>query len=138
MVKNKEIFDAYVYVCSECECLYGCNVPTKDAGRVRKDCRKCDEKYGCVHRLVYKLGRDDENIKPEWSGQNQEGIIIKSDNGTQSISSKLWIGFKCGVWPTALPVAAIFLGSSTLRHAGESALGFAAKPATNPGITAQS
>ncbi len=79
MVKNKEIFDAYVYVCSECECLYGCNVPTKDAGRVRKDCRKCDEKYGCVHRLVYKLGRDDENIKPEWSGQNQEGIIIKSD-----------------------------------------------------------
>jgi len=78
-MENKEIFDAYVYVCSECECLYGCNVPTKDGERVGKECQKCDEKYACVHRLVYKLGLDDKNIKPEWSGQNQEGVIIKSD-----------------------------------------------------------
>lgn len=78
-MNNKTIFDAYVYVCSECGCLYGCNVPSEKNDRIRKECAKCDEKYRCVYRLVYKFSSNDNNIKPEWSGQNQEGIIFKSD-----------------------------------------------------------
>lgn len=78
-MNNKKIFDAYVYVCSECGCLYGCNVPSKYNDRIRKECKKCNGKYECVHRLVYKFTSNDKNIKPEWSGQNQQGILIRSD-----------------------------------------------------------
>ncbi|MDR3629969.1 MAG: hypothetical protein P4L42_06510 [Desulfocapsaceae bacterium] len=79
IMKSNYIFDAYIYVCSECHSVYGCDVPTESGKRIKKKCRLCPEKYRCVHRLVYKLGKDDQNIKPEWSGKNHEGIVLQSD-----------------------------------------------------------
>jgi hypothetical protein len=78
-MNTRKIFDAYIYVCSECGCLYGCNVPTDKSHRLKKECRSCNEKYQCVHRLVYRFSSKDDNIKPEWACRDQDGVIYKSD-----------------------------------------------------------